>query len=34
MGLRLPFGTFLATGALVASLWGQELISWYLAQFP
>lgn len=34
MGLKLPFGTFLAVGALIASLWGDGLIAWYLAQFP
>jgi prepilin signal peptidase PulO-like enzyme (type II secretory pathway) len=26
----LPFGTFLATGALTASLVGEDIISWYL----
>lgn len=26
----LPFGTFLAIGALVASLWGDALLHWYL----
>jgi leader peptidase (prepilin peptidase)/N-methyltransferase len=34
MGLRLPFGTFLALGALVASLWGDALVGWYLSLFP
>jgi leader peptidase (prepilin peptidase)/N-methyltransferase len=32
--LELPFGTFLAIGALVASLWGNELAAWYLSLFP
>ncbi|MCL4845528.1 MAG: A24 family peptidase [Acidobacteria bacterium] len=27
--LKLPFGTFLAVGALVASLWGDGIILWY-----
>lgn len=27
---KLPFGVFLALAALVASLWGQPLIEWYL----
>jgi leader peptidase (prepilin peptidase)/N-methyltransferase len=26
----LPFGPFLALGALLALLWGQDLIHWYL----
>jgi leader peptidase (prepilin peptidase)/N-methyltransferase len=26
----LPFGTFLAVGALAASLWGGPLVEWYL----
>lgn len=34
MGLKLPFGTFLAVGALIASLWGEPLIGWYLSLFP
>lgn len=33
MGLKLPFGTFLAVGAIAASLWGDALISWYLGLF-
>jgi leader peptidase (prepilin peptidase)/N-methyltransferase len=33
-GLRLPFGCFLAVGALTASLWGDELARWYLSRFP
>lgn len=27
---HLPFGPFLAGGALVASLWGNEILNWYL----
>lgn len=30
----LPFGTFLAAGALAASLVGQPLLDWYLGFFP
>jgi leader peptidase (prepilin peptidase)/N-methyltransferase len=26
---KLPFGTFLAAGAVFASLWGQPLVDWY-----
>ena len=25
----LPFGTFLALGALIASLWGERIVTWY-----
>lgn len=31
MQSRLPFGTFLALAAYVASLWGDRLVAWYLA---
>jgi len=31
---KLPFGTFLAVAALVASLWGQGVMDWYLGLFP
>jgi leader peptidase (prepilin peptidase)/N-methyltransferase len=34
MSLKLPFGTFLAVGALVASLWGDGLVAWYASLFP
>jgi leader peptidase (prepilin peptidase) / N-methyltransferase len=27
---QIPFGTFLAVGALIASLWGPALIEWYV----
>ena len=29
MQSRLPFGTFLAIAAFVASVWGEDLITWY-----
>lgn len=31
MATRLPFGTMLAVGALVASLYGEPLLAWYLS---
>jgi leader peptidase (prepilin peptidase) / N-methyltransferase len=31
--LAIPFGPFLALGSVVALLWGQQLIDWYLATF-
>jgi leader peptidase (prepilin peptidase)/N-methyltransferase len=34
MTLKLPFGTFLAIGALVSSLWGETIANWYLSLFP
>ena len=30
MKSRLPFGTFLAVAALIASAWGEHVISWYV----
>lgn len=30
----LPFGTFLALAAFVAMLFGQQIMDWYLGQFP
>jgi prepilin signal peptidase PulO-like enzyme (type II secretory pathway) len=30
MQLALPFGTFLATGALTAAVAGEALLAWYL----
>ena len=30
MKSRLPFGTFLAVAALIASAWGDHVISWYV----
>jgi leader peptidase (prepilin peptidase) / N-methyltransferase len=32
--LKLPFGTFLAAGAIVSGLWGTPLVEWYLALYP
>jgi len=29
----LPFGSFIALAAIVALLWGQPLISWYLSLY-
>jgi leader peptidase (prepilin peptidase)/N-methyltransferase len=29
----LPFGTFLAIAAFVASLWGEPLMDWYLSLY-
>ncbi len=34
MKYALPFGTFLAVGALVASLAGDGLVDWYLGFYP
>ena len=34
MQYALPFGTFLAVGTLIAMLWGNALIDWYLAFYP
>jgi leader peptidase (prepilin peptidase) / N-methyltransferase len=34
MKLALPFGTFLAVGALVAAVAGEPLMAWYLGFFP
>jgi leader peptidase (prepilin peptidase)/N-methyltransferase len=31
MQTRLPFGTFLALAAFIASLWGERLVAWYLS---
>jgi leader peptidase (prepilin peptidase)/N-methyltransferase len=30
----LPFGTFLAVGALIAMLFGERLLAWYLGMYP
>lgn len=30
---RLPFGTFLAAAAYIASLWGDALLAWYLSLY-
>jgi leader peptidase (prepilin peptidase) / N-methyltransferase len=29
----IPFGPYLAAGAVVAGLWGDAISSWYLARF-
>ena len=34
MQAALPFGTFLAVGALVAAVAGDPILSWYLAFYP
>jgi leader peptidase (prepilin peptidase)/N-methyltransferase len=34
MQSRLPFGTFLALAALLASLAGESLVGWYLSFYP
>ena len=33
MKYALPFGTFLAGGALVAAIWGNPIVDWYLDSF-
>jgi prepilin signal peptidase PulO-like enzyme (type II secretory pathway) len=33
MATAVPFGTMLAAAALVASLYGDTLVTWYLSQF-
>jgi leader peptidase (prepilin peptidase)/N-methyltransferase len=30
---KLPFGTFLAAAALIASLWGEAILTWYLSYY-
>ena len=30
---HVPFGTFLATGTLIAMIWGQDILNWYLGFF-
>jgi leader peptidase (prepilin peptidase) / N-methyltransferase len=30
----LPFGTFLAVGALIAAFWGDAMLSWYISLYP
>ena len=34
MRYALPFGTFLSAGALVASLVGERIVTWYLSFYP
>jgi leader peptidase (prepilin peptidase)/N-methyltransferase len=31
MGKVIPFGPFLAAGAVLAAFYGHEIISWYLS---
>jgi leader peptidase (prepilin peptidase)/N-methyltransferase len=31
-GEPLPFGPFLALGALLAMVWGDTIVTWYLAR--
>jgi leader peptidase (prepilin peptidase)/N-methyltransferase len=31
---KLPFGTFLAVGALIAAFWGDGMLSWYISFYP
>ena len=33
MASKVPFGTFLAAAALVASLWGERIIEWYIGLY-
>lgn len=30
---KVPFGTFLALAALVASLWGEQIVNWYIGLY-
>ena len=34
MQAALPFGTFLAVGALVAAVSGEQMLTWYLSLYP
>ncbi len=29
-GSKIPFGPYLATGAVISLLWGQDILDWYL----
>lgn len=31
-GQEIPFGPFIAIGAIISAVWGQAIISWYFAQ--
>jgi leader peptidase (prepilin peptidase)/N-methyltransferase len=33
MASKVPFGTFLALAALIASLWGEGLVTWYIGLY-
>ena len=30
---QIPFGIFLGIGSIVAMLWGEQIIQWYLGRF-
>ena len=34
LGSKLPFGTFIALGAITATLVGGRLVAWYVAFYP
>ena len=34
MHAALPFGTFLAVGALIAAVAGEPILAWYLGLYP
>jgi len=29
-GMEIPFGPFIAIGAIISAIWGQAIIGWYL----
>jgi prepilin signal peptidase PulO-like enzyme (type II secretory pathway) len=31
-GAEIPFGPFIAVGAIISAIWGQAIIAWYLSQ--
>jgi prepilin signal peptidase PulO-like enzyme (type II secretory pathway) len=33
MKYALPYGTFIALGALVASLYGEQIVNWYVGLY-
>jgi leader peptidase (prepilin peptidase) / N-methyltransferase len=33
MASQIPFGTFLAVAALIASLWGENIVNWYVGLY-
>jgi leader peptidase (prepilin peptidase)/N-methyltransferase len=33
MASKVPFGTFLAAAALIASLWGERIVTWYVGLY-
>jgi leader peptidase (prepilin peptidase) / N-methyltransferase len=30
---KIPFGPYLAAGAVIAGLWGEEIAAWYIGRF-